>query len=125
MQGMEHHTHCIGLHDIRRHRPIPCNFSPAASTRRRISRSVTGRVLQLIEPVETHRLHDAVTDHDQPRFARAVGVEMLVDGEGGYIDEVAALPFIALRLSLPLIVELVEAIELEIPMQVEAAAFDD
>src|SRR3984957_9807595 len=94
-----------------RHSPVII-FSAALNPRRICRGSAAGSILQLIEPVETHGFHDAVADHDQPRFAAAVGIEMLVDGKRGNIDEIAPLPFIALRRCFPLVVELIEAIEL-------------
>src|ERR1700720_3448776 len=62
-------------------RPLPCNFPRPWQPFADSAPSIAGSVLQLIEPVETHRFHDAIADHDQPRFAAAVGIEMLVDGK--------------------------------------------
>src|ERR1700677_4381682 len=86
--------------------------------------SLRWRVFQLIEPVEAHRLDDAVADHDQPGLA-VPGVMMLMNGERRHIDEVPTLPFVTLRRRLPLIFELVGAVEPQVPMQVVAAALHD
>src|SRR5215831_13932770 len=82
------------------------------------------RVLDLVEPVEAHFLDHAVGDHDQPRLRRCVVVEMLVDGERRHVDEIAALPFEFFRLVRPLPVESIEAVEIQVPVQVVARALD-
>src|SRR5579871_4153813 len=72
------------------------------------------RVLHLIEPVEAHRLDDAVADDDQPRLAFA-GVEVLVNREGRDVDEIAPLPFGFLGFGFPFPMIGVDAIELHVP----------
>src|SRR5690348_5646780 len=88
-----------------------------------MSRLIARRMLQLIEPIEAHRLDDAVTDHDQPRLRIAV-IVMLMNGERRDVDEVSALPLVPLRRRLPLVLELVETIESEVPVQVVAAPLE-
>src|SRR5688500_13824922 len=93
--------------------------SDCCPSRRKDSGSKAGRVLQLIEPVKAHRLGDAVADDDQPRLA-LVAAEMLVDGEGRDVDEVAALPLEALGLRRPVPFEGFDAIEFQVPVKVVA-----
>src|SRR5262249_42908335 len=83
------------------------------------------RILQLIEPVEPHLFDDAVADDDEACLAIVGGVEMLMDGEGRYIDEVTALPSEALRLRHPVPFKGVDALEFQIPMQIMARPFCD
>ncbi len=45
---------------------------------------------------------------------------MLVDGEGRHIDEIAALPFETFRLGGPVPGERVDAVELQVPVQIVA-----
>src|SRR6478609_4650503 len=76
--------------------------------------------LDLVEPVEAHLLDHAVAHHDQPCL---FGREMLVVGERRDIDEVAAFPLELLGHLRPFPFERVEAVELQIPVQVVAGAF--
>ena len=92
--------HSLTASRWRRFRCAGCGAHEAAAD---LARSISGSMLQLIEPVEAHRFDDAVADHDQPRFA--VAIEMLMDGERGNIDEVAALPFDCFGAVFPLIFE--------------------
>ena len=50
---------------------------------------------------------------------------MLMNGEGGYIDEITTLPFEALRLFVPIPCKGVDAIKFQVPMQIVAGAFDN
>jgi hypothetical protein len=54
------------------------------------------RVLDLLEVIEAGILVDAVDAGDQPRRALRIGVEVLVDGAGGNVDDVAGFPFVTL-----------------------------
>src|SRR5258706_14411299 len=87
--------------------------------------SISFGVLDLLEPVETHRLHDAAVDHDDARFVLGIAVEVLMHAIGRDVDEIALAPFEALGLLFPAELHLVIAIETHIPMQVVAIAFDN
>src|SRR5215467_11731590 len=63
---------------------------------------VLRRVLDLLEIVQAGILVDAVGARDQPRRPLAVRIEVLVDGAGWNVDDVARLPFAALDLGLRL-----------------------
>src|ERR1700682_5199770 len=79
------------------------------------------RALDLIEPVVPHVLDDAVGDDDQARlFVR----DVLVVGERRNVDEDAALPFERFGLLRPFPLELFQAIEFQIPVQVVAGPLD-
>ncbi len=78
-----------------------------------------------IEPVETHRLHDAAVDHDDARFVLRIAIEVLMRAIGRDVDEIALAPFEALGLLFPAELHLVIAIKPHIPMQVVAIAFDN
>src|SRR5262245_18933993 len=57
-------------------------------------------VLDLLEVVEPGILVDAVDAGDEPRRARRIGVEVLVDGAGWNVDHVTRFPFETLHLAL-------------------------
>src|SRR5467141_3896424 len=100
-------------------------FSPEAKEDlREIHTSKPWRILDLVEPVEAHFLDHAVGDHDQTRLRRRMVVEMLVNGEWRHVDEVAPFPREFLRLDRPLPFEGIEAVEIQVPVQVVAGAFD-
>src|SRR6266567_9377392 len=63
--------------------------------------SITFGVFDLIEPVETHRLHDAAVDHDDARFVFRIAIEVLMRAIGRDVDEIALAPFEALGLLFP------------------------
>src|SRR5215470_16560826 len=86
--------------------------------------SISWRVLELVEPVESHFLDKAVADHDQPRLVRRVRVEMLVNCEWRHVDEVTPCPFEFPRLIAPFPFECVNAVEFQVPMQVVARTLD-
>src|SRR3974377_48220 len=61
------------------------------------SSSKSGRIFQLIEPIEPHSLNDTVADDNQPSIRLGIS-KMLVDGERGDVDKIAAFPFETLGL---------------------------
>src|SRR5690348_17677714 len=68
----------------------------------RDARIVFGRVVELLEIVEAAVFVDAVGAGDQPRRPLRIAVEMLMDGAGRNVDDVARLPLEALDLVLRL-----------------------
>jgi hypothetical protein len=83
-------------------------------------RVVLGRVLDLLEVVQTAESVDAVDRRDQPHRPIRVGIEMLVDGVGRNIDDVARLPLVALHLVLRLPVVGVGDFDVAVLVQVVA-----
>src|SRR5438270_1651939 len=92
---------------------------PTAALRMTLSLE-SRRVLQLVVPVETHVLDDAIAHHDDARLF--VG-EALMIREWRNVDVVALLPFEPLRFLRPFPYEFVLAVEHHVPMQVVTGAF--
>ena len=88
------------------------------------SSSKSGRIFQLIEPIEPHGLDDTIADDNQPSIRLGIS-KMLVDGERGDVDKIAAFPFETLRLRVPIPGECIKAVEFEVPVKVIACALDN
>src|ERR1700690_688687 len=88
------------------------------------ARSIPLGILQLLEPVEAHRLDDPAVDHDEARFLVGIGIEMLVPAVGGDVDEIALLPVITLGLARPFEFHRFVHVEAHVPVQVVTLALD-